>query len=104
MPRVLAQEAFFADIFVCTKYDHRIKNYPQLSGPQGPSGNKILVGSLTGSEPEMTTDHISDCLGVLEIRPSFQFHNSVCVLGNLAETCHTATHLLGEKKTTQLLR
>lgn len=32
------------------------------------SGNRILIGSLTGSGPDMTnSDHIGDCLEVWEI-------------------------------------
>lgn len=87
MRRFLAdfcQEAVFADILM---YDHRIKNYPKgrpLKFQDAPfdaiknSGNKIFIGILTGNEPEITTgDHISDCLGVWGIHPSFRFHNSL---------------------------
>ena len=39
---------------------------------------RFLIGSLTVSEPEMTTDDkISDSLGVWEIRPSFRFISKV---------------------------
>ena len=69
--RISAKRLFFADIFV---YDHRIKNYLQ-GRPLKFQG--VPFGSLTGSEPEITTsDHISDCLGAWGINPSFRFHNS----------------------------
>ena len=60
---------------VVSVYDHRIKNH--LQGlPLKFQG--VPFGSLTGSEPEITTpDHISDCLGAYGINPSFRFHNSV---------------------------
>ena len=42
-----------------------------------PGNTEILIGSLTGSEPDMvTSDRISDPLRVWGIRTSFRFHYS----------------------------
>ena len=61
--RISAKRLFFADIFVY------LQGLPLKF--QG-----VPFGSLTGSEPEITTpDHISDCLGAWGINPSFRFHN-----------------------------
>ena len=52
--------------------------YATFSANVEMSVHKILIGSWTGSEPEMTNaDDISYSLIVWGIRSSFQFHNSV---------------------------
>ena len=42
------------------------------------SGNKILIGSFTGSESDMSIfGHIGKCLGDLRSRQTFWFNNTV---------------------------
>ena len=53
------------------------------------SGNEIFIGSLTGSEPEMTIfDRMGDPFGIWRSRPSFRFYETVYqfrVQGTLAK-------------------
>ena len=64
--------------------------------------------SLTGSEPEMTIfDRMGDFFRVWRSQLSLWFQGTVyqfSVQGTLAKNCQSVTQLLGEKKTTQLLK